>query len=258
MSDDFLIERDGAVTIITINRPEARNALDRARHLKLSAIIDAFAADPEQRVAILTGAGDQAFCAGNDLKQRLPPNTAPVPETGFGGLAARPDLAKPVIAAVNGAAVGGGFELALACDLIIAADNAHFALPEVRLGLAPLGGALLRLPQLIGAKRTMDMAIACTALTAMQAHALGIVNEVTAPKDLLLVSRMLAERICMAAPLSIAAVKALLRAGPEAPTYAMLTRQRELPEVQAMARSGDVAEGARAFRERRAPRWTGE
>src|SRR5579859_7291729 len=154
------VERDGRITLITLNRPQVLNALHPPAHLELAAIFDEFSADPTQWVAILTGSGKRAFCAGSDLK--VPPASDTrvqglAPGAGFGGLTARFDLNKPVIAAVNGLAMGGGFELALACDLIVAAENATFALPEPKVGLAALAGGLLRLPRQIGLKQAMGL-----------------------------------------------------------------------------------------------------
>ena len=133
------VERDGPLTLVTIQRPDSRNALNRAAHEELADIFDVFAADPDQWVAILTGAGDKAFCAGQDLKAQADGADLRPPPRGFGGLSSRFDLDKPVIAAINGIAFGGGFELALACDIIVALESAKFALPEPKVGLAALG-----------------------------------------------------------------------------------------------------------------------
>jgi len=153
------VERDGHLTIVTICRPEVMNAVHAPANFELEEIFDAFAADPTQWVAILTGSGDRAFCAGNDLKYAselaLRGERISIPRTGFGGLTSRFDLTKPVIAAVNGLAMGGGFEMALACDLIIASESAQFALPEPKVGMAALCGGLHRLPRQIGLKRAM-------------------------------------------------------------------------------------------------------
>ncbi|SVD35342.1 uncharacterized protein METZ01_LOCUS388196, partial [marine metagenome] len=143
MGEYSLVEREGNLTIITINRPEVMNALHAPAHDEFSAIFDDFVSDPEQWVAIITGAGDRAFSAGNDLKyQALGGDMTRCSDTGFAGITSRFDNPKPVIAAVNGVAMGGGFEIALACDLIIAAENAVFALPEPRVGLAALAGGV--------------------------------------------------------------------------------------------------------------------
>ncbi|HEY0106242.1 MAG TPA: enoyl-CoA hydratase-related protein, partial [Rhizomicrobium sp.] len=152
------VEREGRLTIVTLNRPEVMNALHAPAHAELAQVFDDFAADPDAWVAIVTGAGERAFSAGNDLKVTAAGGGSagtvlPRHPSGFGGLASRFDLDKPLIAAVNGIAMGGGFEIALACDIILAADGAVFALPEPRVGLAALAGGLHRLPRVIGAKR---------------------------------------------------------------------------------------------------------
>ena len=151
------VEREGPVTLVTINRPEVMNALHPPANDELAGVFDEFAADPDQWIAIITGAGDKAFSAGNDLKLPGRGRQDVAAVGGFGGLTARYDLDKPVIAAVNGVAMGGGFEIALACDIIVAAENAVFALPEPRVGLAALAGGLHRLPRVIGTKRAIGM-----------------------------------------------------------------------------------------------------
>ena len=151
------VDRKGPVTIVTLSRPEVYNALHTDAHFELNRVFNDFAADPEQWVAIVTGAGDKAFCAGNDLKWQAAGGKRGWDTGGFAGLTSRFDCDKPIIAAVNGVAMGGGFEIALACDLIVAAENARFALPEPRVGLAALAGGLHRLPRQIGLKHAMGM-----------------------------------------------------------------------------------------------------
>lgn len=257
MSELFDVQADGPITVITINRPEAMNALDAPRHFKMAEIIDAFAADPEQRVLIVTGAGDRAFCAGNDLKQKLGPNDPIVPPTGFGGLCGRAVLDKPVIAAVNGMAFGGGFEMALSCDLIVASENASFALPEARVGLAAIGGGLLRLPLQIGPKLTAELVMTGRRLSAQEGFDLGFVNRVTPVGGALDAALEMAQSIVLSAPLAIRAAKAVMRHGVEAAINAAFPLQMKLPEVAEMRASNDAKEGPRAFAEKRPPRWTG-
>ena len=151
------VTRKGPITIVTLSRPEVYNALHTDAHFELNKVFDDFSADPEQWVAIVTGAGDKAFCAGNDLKWQAAGGKRGWDTGGFAGLTSRFDCDKPIIAAVNGVAMGGGFEIALACDLIIASENATFALPEPRVGLAALAGGVHRLPRQIGLKRAMGM-----------------------------------------------------------------------------------------------------
>jgi acetyl-CoA C-acetyltransferase len=257
-----LVERDGHLTIVTIDRPGAMNALDPATNAELAEIFDDFAADPDQWVAIVTGTGDRAFSAGNDLKEtarRMARREAiETPVSGFGGLTARFDLNKPVIAAVNGIAMGGGFEVALACDLIIAADHAEFALPEPKVGLAALAGGLLRLPRQIGLKQAMGMILTGRRVGAEEARSLGFVNEVVPPGELLAAARRWAEAIMALSPMSLRASKAVVRDGLGSPDLAQsYAGQDRLPEVRALFRSADVREGPLAFAQKRPPRWTG-
>ncbi|MGY4297346.1 enoyl-CoA hydratase/carnithine racemase [Bradyrhizobium sp. i1.4.4] len=172
------VERKGPITIITLSRPEVYNALHIDAHFELNKVFDDFSADPEQWVAVVTGAGDKAFCAGNDLKWQAAGGKRGWDKGGFAGLTSRFDCDKPIIAAVNGVAMGGGFEIALACDLIIASENATFALPEPRVGLAALAGGLHRLPRQIGLKRAMGMILTARHVSAKEGHELGFVNEV--------------------------------------------------------------------------------
>ena len=159
------VTRKGPITIVTLSRPEVYNALHTDAHFELNKVFDDFSADPEQWVAIVTGAGDKAFCAGNDLKWQAAGGKRGWDKGGFAGLTSRFDCDKPIIAAVNGVAMGGGFEIALACDLIIASENAMFALPEPRVGLAALAGGLHRLPRQIGLKRAMGMILTARHVT---------------------------------------------------------------------------------------------
>jgi crotonobetainyl-CoA hydratase len=170
------VTRKGPITIVTLSRPEVYNALHIDAHFELNKMFDDFSADPEQWVAIVTGAGDKAFCAGNDLKWQAAGGKRGWDTGGFAGLTSRFDCDKPIIAAVNGVAMGGGFEIALACDLIIASENARFALPEPHVGLAALAGGLHRLPRQIGLKRAMGMILTARHVTATEGHELGFVD----------------------------------------------------------------------------------
>src|SRR5579883_2438119 len=172
------VERKGPITIVTLSRPEVYNALHIDAHFELNKVFDDLSSDPEQWVAIVTGAGDKAFCAGNDLKWQAAGGKRGWDKGGFAGLTSRFDCDKPIIAAVNGVAMGGGFEIALACDLIIASENATFALPEPRVGLAALAGGLHRLPRQIGLKRAMGMILTARHVPAREGLELGFVNEV--------------------------------------------------------------------------------
>ena len=257
MPEHCTVAHDGHVLIVTIDRPEVMNALHPAGNAELAAVFDEFAADPELWVAIVTGAGDRAFSAGNDLKyQAGGGDRGGQPDTGFGGLTARLDLTKPVIAAVNGVAMGGGFEIALACDLIVAAEDAVFALPEVRVGLAALAGGLHRLPRTIGVKQAMGMILTGRRVSAAEGLALGFVNEVVPVGEALPAARRWADLVLEASPMSVRASKQAVYEGLEHGGVAAASAAR-YPAVDAMVRSEDFVEGPRAFAEKRPPRWTG-
>jgi len=254
------VEREGRLTIVTLNRPEVMNALHAPAHVELAEVFDNFAADPEQWVAIVTGAGERAFSAGNDLKVTAAGGARiTMPESGFAGLTSRYDLEKPVIAAVNGIAMGGGFEIALACDLIIAADTAVFALPEPRVGLAALAGGLHRLPREIGPKRALDMILTGRRVAASEGKELGFVNEVVPVAQLMATAKERAEQIMELSPMSVRASKqAVYRGLTEASVGDALKNQNTYPAVAAMFRSDDLREGPKAFAEKRAPQWKGK
>src|ERR1700742_4532986 len=201
------VEREGRLTVVTLNRPEVMNALHADAHEELAHVFDDFAADPEQWVAIVTGAGDRAFSAGNDLKGTAAGGRKPWPASGFAGLPARFDLDKPVIAAVNGVAMGGGFEIALACDLIIASDQAKFALPEPRVGLAAAAGGMQRLSRQIPLKKAMGMMLTGRHVPAQEAYELGFVTAVVPHAKLMDEARRWAGMILECSPMSIRATK---------------------------------------------------
>ena len=250
-----IVERDGPLTIVTINRPEAHNALHYDANLELQAIFDAYEADETQWVAIVTGAGAKAFCAGMDLKWQAAGGGLATPPKGFGGLTSRTDLSKPVIAAVNGVAFGGGFEIALACDIVVAAPHAVFGLPEARVGLAALGGGLQRLPLEIGLKRAMGILLTGRRVGAEEALSLGLVNEVA--DDPLSAARRWAADILACSPLAVRATKATVLASLPLATADAMREQWSWPDMQNMLGSEDAVEGPRAFAEKRSPRWTG-
>ncbi len=252
------VRRDGRLTLIVLNRPNVLNALHPPACHELAEIFDDFAADPDQWVAILSGSGDRAFCAGNDLKYRVAGEPMPRPPSGFGGLTRRFDLRKPVIASVGGIAFGGGFELALACDLIIASERAVFSLPEVKVGLAALGGGLHRLPREIGLKQAMGMILTGRQVPAAEGMRLGFVNDVVPHNELATATRRLAAEILAASPVAVRVSKAVVDHGLAEPGIAAaMTKQDSDPAVAEMKRSADAVEGPRAFAEKRAPRWQG-
>lgn len=252
------VKRNGRITVVTLNRPEVMNALHSDAHFELHDVFDAFAADPEQWVAIVTGAGDRAFSAGNDLKWQAAGGKRGWNTSGFAGLTSRFDCDKPLIAAVNGVAMGGGFETALACDLIIAAENATFALPEPRVGLAALAGGVHRLPRLIGMKRAMGMILTGRHVSAREGYELGFVNEVVPKGEALKAAERWAETICQNSPMSIRASKQAINKGMNVSLEQAIAEQRDYPAVKAMAASEDYIEGPKAFSEKRPPQWKGK
>lgn len=248
--------RDGKVLTVTIERPERMNALHPPANHELAKTFDEFAADPDLWVAIITGAGDRAFSAGNDLKYQAEVGRVEIPSTGFAGLTSRFDLIKPVIAAVGGVAMGGGFEIALACDLIVASENAVFALPEPRVGLLAGAGGVHRLPRQIGLKRAMGMILTGRRVSAAEGLQLGFVNDVVPAGELMAAARRWAEMILECAPLSVRASKQCVLDGIDIPGLEKaMTAQYE--EVDTLFRSEDFVEGPRAFAEKRPPQWKG-
>ena len=251
------VEKDGHLTIVTINRPDVMNSTHYEADLELDQVWDEFEEDPEQWVGIITGAGDRAFSTGNDLKMHAKRGVRQIPKGGFAGLTSRFDCDKPIIAAVNGVAMGGGFEIALACDLIIAAENATFALPEPRVGLAALAGGVHRLPRQIGLKRAMGMILTARHVSAKEGLELGFVNEVVPQGEALAAAERWAETITKNSPMSIRASKQAIQKGLEVSLEQAIAEQREYPAVKAMAASQDYIEGPKAFSEKRPPKWLG-
>ncbi|MEO0817172.1 MAG: enoyl-CoA hydratase-related protein [Pseudomonadota bacterium] len=242
--------------IVEINRPEKMNALHPPANKELGEIFDEFAANPDFWIAIITGAGDWAFSAGNDLRYQAEGGDMFAVPSGFGGLTSRYALNKPVIAAVNGVAMGGGFEIALACDLIIAADTARFALPEPKVGLAALAGGLHRLPRQIGLKRAMGMIMTGRHVMAEEGKELGFVNEVVPQGELMDAARKWAGMIAECSPMSIRASKQAVMGGLDVANYKDAFETR-FPAVSDLFKSADFIEGPRAFAEKRKPNWTG-
>ncbi|ODU04572.1 MAG: enoyl-CoA hydratase [Pseudonocardia sp. SCN 72-86] len=252
MTDEVLVEADGDVLVVTINRPEVRNAVNSAVAEGVAAAMDRLDADPRLRAGILTGAGG-FFCAGMDLKAFGAGERASVAARGFAGLVERPPDT-PLIAAVEGPALGGGTEIVLACDLVVAAESATFGLPEVKRGLIAAGGGLLRLPGRVPHHRAMEIALLGDRFTADDAHRFGMVNRLVGNGAALATARELAARIAANGPLAVAATKKVLTAGWAADAAGFAAQAAPAHRVRT---SSDAAEGARAFLERRAPRWTG-
>lgn len=250
-------EREGALLWIVIDRPQAMNSLNAAAHRAMHDALDAFAADAGLRVAAITGAGDKAFCVGSDLKERAIKNADDHPSTGFGGISHRFDLMKPVIAAVNGLAIGGGVEIVAACDIAIAAEHAEFALPEPRVGLAALGGGgLQRLARHMPLKQAMDLILTGRRISAVEAKAMALVNDVVPTDALRDRVRWYANQITAGAPLAIQASKQVMLQSLDEPSLEKALR-RSYSAAERMLASDDAKEGQRAFAEKRKPHWRG-
>jgi len=249
------IEASDHILTVTLERPERLNALHPPANAELGKVFDDFAADDDLWVAIITGRG-RGFSAGNDLRYQAEGGARQAFPMGFGGLTSRFNLTKPVIAAVNGVAMGGGFEIALACDLIIASEQATFALPEPKVGLAALAGGLNRLPRQIGVKRALGMILTGRHVPASEGYELGFVNEVVPHDEVLAAARRWAKLICECAPLSIRASKDVVyRSLDSASLQESMTNQYD--SVRAMVQSADFIEGPKAFAEKRKPDWQG-
>ena len=252
------VTRKGPITIITLSRPEVYNALHIDAHFELNKVFDDFSADPEQWVAIVTGAGDKAFCAGNDLKWQAAGGKRGWDKGGFAGLTSRFDLDKPVIAAVNGVAMGGGFEIALACDLILASEHACFALPEPLVGAVALGGGLHRLARQIGLKPALGMILTGRQVGADEGARLGFVNEVVPRGELSAAVERWCAQILKCAPLAVRASKqTVMRGLDEASLKDALRNQGRYPGYARWKTAADTREGPRAFAEKRSPVWRG-
>ena len=247
------VERDGPVLVVNIDRPHVRNAIDRATSQAIADALDGLDADTSLRVGILTGAGGH-FCAGMDLKAFLRGERVELEGRGLAGLTEWSPK-KPLIAAVEGYALAGGCEIALACDLIVAAENAQFGIPEVRRGLIAGSGGLVRLPLRIPRQIAMEHALTGRPMSAADAWRWGLVNRLTAPGGALDGARALAAEIGANAPLAVQMTKRIVAESPGWPVAELWPRQREILE-QVIA-SGDAREGALAFNEKRAPRWSG-
>jgi enoyl-CoA hydratase len=254
MPDPVLAEAADGVGVITINRPEARNAVNGAVARGIAAAIDDFDGRPEIRVLVLTGAGG-TFSAGMDLKAFLAGDAPLADGRGFGGIAERPPV-KPVIAAVEGYALAGGFELALSCDLIVASEAAIFGLPEVRRGLVAGAGGLLRLPNRIPYYLAMEIALTGERFPAARLHEAGLVNRLVPAGQALAEATELAARVALGAPLALAATKQVISRAADWDSGEAFARQGEI--INPVFTSADAMEGAIAFAEKRPPVWRGE
>ena len=250
---------DGAVLEVVLHRPKA-NAIDAATSRAMGRVFAAFRDDPALRVAIISGGGDKFFCAGWDLKAAAEGEaaTADFGVGGFGGLQELPDLNKPVIAAVNGIACGGGLELALSADLIVASESAKFALPEIHAGTLA-DAATIKLPRRMPHHIAMELLLTGRWFDAQEAHRWGLVNEVTTAEELLPRAHALATQLAAGPPLVFAAIKESIRATETLSTQAAfdMLREQRLATVKTLYESEDMREGAQAFLDKRAPVWKG-
>lgn len=251
MSDEVLVERRGAVLVVTINRPAVRNALNGAVARGIAAAADELDSSDELGAGVLTGAGG-VFSAGMDLKAFLRGERPVVAGRGLCGITRTPP-AKPLIGAVEGWALAGGFELLLACDLVVAGRSARFGLPEVRRSLVATGGGALLLPRRVPRAFALELVLTGDPVAAERAFAMGLVNDVTEPGEALERAVALAERITANGPLAVAASKRIVRESPEWPLARAWDLQAEIAD--GVSRSADAVEGAAAFAEKRAPVW---
>jgi enoyl-CoA hydratase len=254
MSNEVLVEHIDGMVVITINRPEARNAINRAVSYGVCEAIDELERRPDLRVGILTGAGGN-FCAGMDLKAFLAGEVIRVEGRGLLGMAFTPPK-KPVIAAVEGYALAGGFEAALVCDLMVAARNASFGLPEAKRGLVAGAGGLIRLPRLIPSRIAMEAALTGDLISAERLNRYGLINALVEPGAALEEAKQLARRIIANAPLSVAASKRVIVEQRDWPLDTMFASQAAITDP--VLKSADAREGARAFAERRPAVWKSE
>jgi enoyl-CoA hydratase/carnithine racemase len=260
-----IYEKKGHIAYVTMNRPKVMNALHREANSELSEIFTDFTQDDNAWVAILTGAGERAFSAGNDLKATAAATAkgestvfqaAPADRPRYFGGVVGLECNKPIIAAVNGVAAGGGFEIALACDLIIAADHARFALPEPLRGLMAAAGGMHRLPQQIPLKLAMGLMLTGKWLSAQEAQSLGLVNEVVPQEQLLATAERWASEILECSPLSVRLTKEAAMAGLALSVEEAM--QQDSGRLKILLNSQDFREGPQAFAEKRKPNWTGK
>lgn len=254
MDDQLLTEREGPVLVITLNRPHRRNAIDLRTAEALAAALDELDGDPGLRAGVLTGAGS-TFCAGMDLKAFAETGERPISDSRGGlGIVGRPP-AKPVVAGVMGHVLGGGFEIALACDLLVAAEDATFGLPEVKRGLVAAGGGAVRLTQRLPHNLALQMLLTGAPIPATRARELGLVNELAPAEEVRARAVDLARAVAANAPLAVAATKRVVTETRTLDIATALAHQELIADPVRSSR--DAQEGARAFAEKRSPTWEG-
>jgi enoyl-CoA hydratase len=253
MSDSVLTDVVEGVLVVTINRPEARNAINTETAVAIGEAMERLDDDRSLVAGVITGAGG-TFCAGMDLKAFLAGERPSIPGRGFAGIVEQPPV-KPIVAALEGYAIAGGFEIALACDMLVAAEDARFGLPEVKRGLVAAGGGLLRLPQRVPYHLAMEWSLTGELIPAQRGYEVGLVNRITPQGGALDEALRMATAIAANGPLAVAASKRILVEAPEWPAAERFDRQREINEP--VRSSEDAREGATAFKEKRAPRWRG-
>lgn len=257
------VERDGRLLLLTINRPEVMNAISPAASHEMAAALDEFEADEDLWLAIITGAGSDAFCAGGDISVMAEARTETdyqMPPSGYGGMTNRTSCDKPIIAAVNGICFGGGFEVALACDIIIAAEHAVFGLPEPKIGIAAVATGMHRLARELGLKPAMALLLTGDSIDASRARELGLVAQVVPADELMAAARSMAEGILRCAPLAVRATKQCVLRGLDyagVPAAQRAQEQGAFPALKTMLQSEDTREGLKAFLEKRRPNWQG-
>ena len=255
----LLVEHNNHITHIQLNRPDAMNAITPEMHDELQEVFDTFATNDDAYIGVISGAGERAFCAGSDLKA-IARNEGPTayPKNGYAGLIERYDLDKPVIAAVDRIAVGGGFEVALACDIILATRRSVFGLPEPLIGRMALGGGVHRLARQIGLKQAMGMILGSESVSAQKALDMGIVTDLIEDGEIETAINSWVTKILKCAPLSVRASKqAVLMGLDEASLEDALKKQTDYPAFVKMINSSDADEGPLAFAQKRAPDWKG-
>lgn len=250
---EVLVEQIDGVQVIRINRPEARNSINTVTAEAIGAAMDELDERADLTAGVITGAGG-TFCAGMDLKAFLAGERPSIPIRGFAGIVEKPSD-KPLIAAVEGYALAGGFEIALACDIIVAAENARFGLPEAKRGLVAAGGGLMRLPTRVPYHLAMEWALTGDMIEAEQAYRASLVTHLTQPGEALDVALEVARRIAANGPLAVRATKQIIAESSDWSAEEMFDKQREISEP--VRNSEDAKEGARAFTEKRAPKWQG-